>query len=116
MHEDASPARAGRRTLRVVGLACGVVTVLLGLLVIAGWHAGSRTLVQVLPAFVPMQYNTALGFLLCGSALLLLVFGRERGATLAGSVVALVGGLTLVQYVLAVELGIDELFMELLDE
>jgi len=101
----------GQRVLRWVSLACGTATVLLGLLVIAGWHAGSRTLVQVLPTFVPMQYNTALGFLLCGSALLLLVARREGGATLVGSIAALVGGSTLVEYALSVDLGIDELFM-----
>jgi hypothetical protein len=34
------------------------------------------TLIQVLPAFVPMQYNTALGLLLCGAGLLAVLFGR----------------------------------------
>lgn len=53
-------------------------TLLLGLAVLFGWHAGNRALVQVLPGFVPMQYNTALGFVFCGSGLLLLVFERRR--------------------------------------
>ena len=95
-----------------ISLAAGVATVGLGLLVIIGWHAGNETLVQVLPTFTPMQYNTALGFVFCGTGLVLLVFRRAGWAALAGSLAALIGGLTLIQYVGNVNLGIDELLMK----
>jgi hypothetical protein len=58
-----------------------------------------------------MQYNTALGFVLCGASLILLILLRERGSSVAGALAFIVGGLTLVEYGLQVDLGIDELFM-----
>jgi len=91
-------------------LAAG--TLLLGLVVLFGWHTGNRTLVQVLPQFVPMQYNTALGFVFCGAALLGLALGRPRLGIAAGGIAALIGSSTLVEYVGQVDLGIDELFMK----
>jgi len=98
--------------LRTAGLTCGTGTLLLGLVVIVGWYIGSRTLIQVLPQFVPMQYNTALGFVLSGAALLLLIRGRERGAIALGALAALIGALTLAEYAAQVDLRIDELLMK----
>ena len=89
----------------------GVAPFAMGLLVIVGWHLGNRTLIQVLPQFVPMQYNTALGFVFSGLALTMLVAGRSRIAMGFGAVTALLGGLTLVEYIGGRNLGIDELFM-----
>jgi signal transduction histidine kinase/CheY-like chemotaxis protein len=92
-----------------VALAAG--TLLLGLVVLFGWHSGNRTLVQVLPQFVPMQYNTALGFVFAGAALLALVLERPRIGMAAGALAAMIGSLTLLEYIGQVDLGIDELFM-----
>jgi signal transduction histidine kinase/CheY-like chemotaxis protein len=100
-----------KRVLWGISVATGVATVGLGVLVMIGWHAGNQTLVQVLPTFTPMQYNTALGFVCCGAALVLLAFHRQGWAAIAGSLAALIGGLTLIQYVGNVDLGIDELLM-----
>jgi signal transduction histidine kinase len=100
------------QTLRLSSRVAAVGVVGLGLLVIVGWHTGNRTLVQVVPGFVPMQYNTALGFVCCGAALLLLVCARPRWAAVAGGVATLIGGLTLVEYLAHIDLGIDQLLME----
>ncbi len=96
--------------LSLGALVAGALTILLGAVVIVGWHTGATTLIQVLPNFVPMQYNTALGFVLCGLGLLLGVWGRSRLALIAGALAGLVGGATLLEYVLGVDLGIDQLF------
>jgi signal transduction histidine kinase/CheY-like chemotaxis protein len=93
-------------------LVLGAATAGLGLLVIFGWLVGNRTLIQVMPTFVPMQFNTALGFVLSGGALLLLAVGRQQGATIAGGLAFALGTLTLFQYATGVNLGIDELFMK----
>jgi len=61
---------------------------------------------------VPMQYNTALGFVFCGAALLGLALGRPRVGVAAAGIAAVIGSLTLVEYIGQVDLGIDELFME----
>jgi len=107
--QGASGATTLGAWLSVGATTAGVLTALLGMVVIVGWHTGARTLIQVLPTFVPMQYNTALGFVLCGVGLLLGLRGRPRLAAGAGGLAALVGGATLVQYVWGVDLGIDEL-------
>ena len=93
------------------GLVAGVLTLSLGVVVLIGWHLGSRTLVQVAPTFVPMQYNTALGFISCGISLLLFSIVRDRWAAWAGAIAGIIGALTLVQYIWGVSLGIDELLM-----
>jgi signal transduction histidine kinase/DNA-binding response OmpR family regulator len=59
-----------------------------------------------------MQYNTALGFVLCGTGLVLLVLRREKAASIVGYLAVLIGGLTLLEYMGLVKLGLDELFME----
>lgn len=98
--------------LATISRMSAISIIALGAMVVFGWHSGNATLIQVLPRFVPMQYNTALCFILSGTALLLCLGGRARAARTAGSVVLLTGVLTLVQYLFAVDLGIDQLFME----
>jgi hypothetical protein len=46
----------------------GGFAVVLGLLVLLGWHTHNVHLLQIIPTFAPMQYNAALGLLLCGSS------------------------------------------------
>ena len=48
----------------------GFLSLALGAVVLLGWYLHEPALIQVNPAFVPMQYNTALGFALGGLALL----------------------------------------------
>jgi len=112
MEKTVQPTSGLIRILRLTVLVTGSAALVLGLLVIVGWYTHNRTLVQVLPTFVPMQYNTALGFILCGAGLVFLLFDRRRAATVAGSLAAIVGSLTLVEYIGQVNLGIDELFMK----
>ena len=90
----------------------GIFSVLLGSTVLVGWYSGTEILIQIRPEFAPMQYNTALGFLLFGLALLGTISGKTRLALVSGSLVASLGLLTLIEYVFLLELGIDELFME----
>lgn len=101
-----------RKSLLACSGLSGIATVPLGLVVIVGWHLGNRTLIQVLPQFGPMQYNTALGFVFSGLALTILVADRPSIGVAFGAVAALIGGLTLVEYGGDVSLGIDQLFME----
>jgi hypothetical protein len=43
------------RSLHAASVVLAGGTLLLGVFVLAGWHTGNRTLVQVLPQFIPMQ-------------------------------------------------------------
>ena len=93
-------------------LLAGAASAALGFVVLFGWYTENVTLVQVHPAFVPMQYNTALGFLLCGVGLLATVYGRARIGLGCGAAVGAIGLLTLIEYIFGVNLGIDQLLME----
>lgn len=64
--------RDADQKLSAFWFVCGAVVALLGVVVLAGWYLHIPTLIQVLPHFVPMQYNTALGFLLAGLGLILI--------------------------------------------
>ena len=85
---------------------------LLGLTVLAGWHLQLPTLVQVHPELVPMQYNTALGFLLGSAGFIALLF-EKRSLTLGLSIMLLLlAGITLLQYVLDADFGMDQFFVQ----
>lgn len=99
-----------------LSLFCGILAVALGVVVLFGWYAHIPTLIQVHPGFVAMQYNTALGFLVCGIGLtaanILKTRVKARVTLIAGSFLVLLGGLTLIQYIFSVDLGVDQLLME----
>ena len=94
-----------------VWTAGGLVSAL-GAVVLTGWYAHSVILIQIYPVFVPMQYNTALGFLLSGLGLLALAADRQRWAIAFGAIAGAIGLLTLIEYLFGVDLGIDQLMME----
>ena len=101
------------RVVPVHVLLSGAVVVL-GMVVIVGWVLNIPSWIQVLPGAVPMQFNTALLFVLCG---LSLAFKRKpdqipRLSPYAGGFVLLVSSLTLIEYGAGVNFGIDELFMD----
>ena len=93
-------------------VACGVIVALLSSVVMVGWYIKSSTLVQINPAFAPMQFNTALCFLCVSIGLLALHFNRSKFALTAGGGAVLVAAVTLVEYVSGISLGIDTLFVE----
>lgn len=92
-------------------VAIGYLAAGLGLVVLVGWHSHRTALIQILPTFVPMQYNTALGFFLSGTGVAVIAAGTHHRAPLLGLAAGLIGFSTLTEYVLAVDLGVDELLM-----
>ena len=88
-----------------------VLVMVLGLLIVCAWFAHWTTLIQILPGWAPMKFNTALGFILCGAGLLLLI-QKNRFAVLPGGLAALIGLLTLLEYVTGRSLGLDDLFVQ----
>ena len=105
---DAQLSMRYQQTL--VGVA-GLVG-LQGLTVIAGWVLQIPILVQLHPSFVPMQMNTAIGFVLVGLGMSSLLLRRFRAANLCAISLLLISGLTLLQYGLALDFGIDELLIK----
>ena len=91
-----------------------VLAAAIGLVVLAGWALRIEVLKSILPIWVSMKSVTALLFVLSGGGLLLALDRGRRPATgiaarAAGVVVALIGALALVEYVLRVDLGLDQL-------
>ena len=101
-----------RSTAALVAAASGASAAVLGGLVVAGWLTVAVALIQVLPGFPPMQYNTALGFMICGAALLSAALDLRRPAALLGVLAGLIGSATVFQYVFQSDLGIDQLLIE----
>ena len=96
----------------LVAAASGASVAALGGLVVAGWLTVAVALIQVLPGLPPMQYNTALGFMVCGAALLTAALDLGRPTALLGALAAVIGWATLWQHVFHADLGIDGLLVE----
>lgn len=92
----------------ILGLLC----ITLGAVVILGWYIKSSTLIQVLPYFAPMQFNTALGFLLSGFGLIFISYQYNTLALFISVTLVCLGFFTLLQYIFSVDLKIDNLFIE----
>jgi diguanylate cyclase (GGDEF)-like protein/PAS domain S-box-containing protein len=88
-----------------------IITVAMGVSVIIGWQFDIGLLKSFLPGLATMKVNTALCFILLGAALYLSVIGSQRTLTARTFALTalLIGTLTLAQYILKLNFGIDEL-------
>src|SRR4026209_1783420 len=96
----------------LVAAASGASVAALGGLVNAGWLTVAVALIQVFPGFPPMQYNTALGFMICGAGLLTAALNLRRPTAMLGILAALIGSATLFHYLFQSDLGIDQFLLE----
>jgi len=110
-----APSKMGSQSkscLRRVALGLALAVTLIGLAVLIGWRLNIAALKSVLPGLVSMKPNTALGLLLSGASLTLLASSIVKKHTryLAAAVtfvIVLLGAVTLGEYVLDWDLGID---------
>ena len=87
-----------------------VFTILISSLVLGGWFGDIAALKSVFPGIVSMKFNTAVCFLLLGISLFFHAGNTGKRATNSCfALVAVVGFLTLSQYLFGLNLGIDEL-------
>lgn len=91
----------------------GILTILAGALVLLGWILDIPGLKSILPNFVAMKVNTAIGFILAGLSVTLLEPGRRRNwldwlAAASALAVLLLGLLTLMEYILRFNFRIDQ--------
>lgn len=94
-------------------MTVGAAVAVIGIGVLIGWAAHIDMLRQIIPGSVGMKANTAVGFVLCGSSM---VLGgrsgpslRSRLAVALALVAIMLGGLSLFEELAAKNLGIDEL-------
>ncbi len=95
-----------------IPIIAGLISFLLGLVVISGWYSHQPVLIQILPQFVAMQFNTALGFVCSGLALIYIFQKNPYLAALSSILALLIGALTGFQYLSGIDLYIDQLFMD----
>ena len=89
-----------------------ILLILISATVLFGWFAHLPILIQIIPTFVPMQFNSALCFMLAGISLLLLLHNPLKKVSFAlGIFIFLVSSLTLAEYVFHLDLKIDQLLM-----
>lgn len=94
-------------------VASGIVIVV-GISVLLGWLFNISQLTRILPGFATMKANAALAFLLAGVSLGLVLIKPENHwldliSKGAAALTALIGLLTLYQYIFDWDLGIDQL-------
>ena len=81
------------------------------LLVMLGWVMNINSLTTLSPDFPSMKFNTALAFAISGIGILLGQTARERhGLQISGLILMLLMGTSLIEYLLNINLGIDEFF------
>ena len=110
------PTTSGQKALRRlraldrITLFCALPVGLLGVVVMAGWILRLPSLIQILPGLSPMMFNTAVGLVL-GAASLPARSTRPQIVLVCGVLLVLLGGLTMVEYALGLEAGIDQLLL-----
>lgn len=110
-----SPRRAS--FLKSLARAASATAVFVGSLVLVGWGLDNSVLKNVFPGAVTMKANTALAFILAGMSLWMLgtdqaSLRRRRIAVACAALVALIGSLTLAEYLFGWNLGIDQLLFQ----
>ncbi|MBD2227336.1 MULTISPECIES: bifunctional diguanylate cyclase/phosphodiesterase [Calothrix] len=109
------PAPLDRHLINALNHTSKVISIcvtLVGCAVLIGWNFDIQIFKSIVPQWVAMKPNTALGFVLSGLALNLLQSKQELNRRLAKSLaiaIALLGLITLSQYLFGWDLGIDRL-------
>ncbi len=99
-----------------VALANGCFVLLIAVVVFIGWQFDVASFKSILPGFISMKINTAIGLFLFGTSVALLAFKPERtlkvqiAAAVPIVLAATLMMATLLQYISELNFGIDELF------
>lgn len=104
------PFAAYRRAV----LIAGIVSSLVGAVVIFAWLQQIQTLQSVLPGLATMKFNTALGFVFAGFLLCAMSVENRKPVHRAivntgGALLLVLAALTMWQYLTSTDFGIDEL-------
>ena len=89
-----------------------MVCCVLGVLVLAGWICKSERLVQLHPDWVPMQFNTALGFIVMAFVGFACARHHDGRRLSFSSVLSALAVITLAEMASGVDLGVDTLFFD----
>jgi PAS domain S-box-containing protein len=104
-------------SLRSLSQAGSATAIVVGLLVLGGWISDIPSLKSVLPSLVTMKANTALAFIMAGVSLWILQREQTSQSTrrigqACAAIVVLAGMVTLSEYLLDCDLGLDQLLLK----
>ncbi|NQZ24337.1 MAG: response regulator [Colwellia sp.] len=88
-----------------------IALMLFGLLILTGWHSGNVVFIQIIPHFDLITYNAALLFLVSGLGLFAACQGMRKLTIFSGGFLLFFASITAAQYLVGIQLGIDELLM-----
>ena len=91
-------------------LLSAAILVVLGMVVMAAWYVPIEPILRIGTGAAVMRFNTALCFVLLGSALAALGTRHPRFGSIAAGCVVVVGGATLIEHLTGQSVGLDELF------
>lgn len=93
-----------------VSYTFGLALCILSGIVLFGWFTSNETLIRIRPEFTAMTFNTALCFFLMGAGIFFLPTKWQCVPRLTASVVTIITFITLNQYLLGLNLKIDQFF------
>lgn len=99
------------RAITFIGLASFTI----GIIVIVGWVFNILSFQTIIPAYASMKFNTALGFIMLGSVMLLTQFRVSKYnsafSILFSVLITAIGAISLLQTLFNFTAGIDQLFI-----
>lgn len=106
------PGEPPRQTLAIVAVVSGSAAIAIGLLALIGWSFGLPALTQFFATRSAMQPITAICSVLAGAGILSTRAGTaDRIVPISLSLLVVLASVqTLVEYILAIDLGTDHLF------
>lgn len=102
----------GSKSMHRVAIMCSVMAVAVALTVLTAWCVGWVRIIQPIPDGGIMQFNTALCLLFLGISGLLIFSDFRRAALLCAIVPAAISVLVLAEYIFAIDLGPDQVFLK----
>ena len=108
---DSRPESSPLRRPQLIVLVTSSIVTAMGSVGLVAWHSHLPALLRVLPNDAAMTYNTALCFLFAGVGLYAATTQRPLFACLSGSLLIVIGLITLSEYLLGLNFGIDQAVM-----
>lgn len=94
-----------------VAIAPGLYAAVIGLTSFIGWVADLRRLTDWYNSGISIQPNTTIAAMAAGAAVVSLALDKRRAAAAWGLLAGVIGAMTVLQFVLNVDLGVDALLL-----
>lgn len=101
-----------KRILRNAALVSAYLIIFIVLLNLGAWHSHNSWIVARAQWVFEMRYNTGVLLLTSAVGLLAALYERQRLVIATGMITMLIGGLTVLEYIMPLDSGIDQLFFK----